>query len=253
MDDIGDRLEDIIDATARAPSGGTTATPAFCYSHTDLAKFMDGLARGDVFTAGSQDVNNRFVASPLLYGSGRSLPVPDLADRPAADGRRQPGRLARQRAHRAEDQDRMHEIVKRGGRVLVIDPRRTETAAQFERLAIGPDGDAFLLLSLLHVLFGESLEDRARLARQATGGGWLELLAARSAPRRRSPHRDRSGDVRTLARDLAAARAQRSTVATASALAKRHADIVSARRRQPGGGQPGPRRRRDVRQLWFPR
>lgn len=30
------------------------------------------------FTAGSQDVNNRFVASQLLYGSPLALPVPDV-------------------------------------------------------------------------------------------------------------------------------------------------------------------------------
>ena len=58
--------------------------------------------------------------------------------------------------------DRMHDIVKRGGRVVVINPRKTETAAQFEWLGIVPDADAYLLLSLLHVLFAEKLADRDR-------------------------------------------------------------------------------------------
>jgi hypothetical protein len=40
---------------------------------------MAGLGlRSHLFTAGSQDVNNRFVASQLLYGSPLALPVPDV-------------------------------------------------------------------------------------------------------------------------------------------------------------------------------
>ena len=56
--------------------------------------------------------------------------------------------------------DRMHDIVKRGGRVVVVDPRKTETAAQFEWLGIVPDGDAYFLLSLLQVMFADGLVDR---------------------------------------------------------------------------------------------
>ena len=70
--------------------------------------------------------------------------------------------------------DRMHDIVKRGGRVVVIDPRRTETAAQFEWLGIVPDSDAYFLLSLLQVMFAEGLVDRARVESQADGLDWLE-------------------------------------------------------------------------------
>ena len=38
--------------------------------------------------------------------------------------------------------DRMHDIVKRGGRVLVVDPRKTETAAVYGRVgtSIGENG-----------------------------------------------------------------------------------------------------------------
>jgi anaerobic selenocysteine-containing dehydrogenase len=43
--------------------------------------------------------------------------------------------------------DQMHDIVKRGGRVVVVDPRKTETAAQFDWLGIVPDSDAYFLLA----------------------------------------------------------------------------------------------------------
>ena len=146
-----------------------------------------------VFTAGSQDVNNRFVASQLLYGSPLALPVPDVlrtdllvvigANPIVSHG----SVLTVPRI-----KDRMHDIVKRGGRVLVIDPRKTETAAQFEWLGIVPDGDAYLLLSLLHVLFGENLADRARLARQADGVALAGTVGQAVQPRgHRAAHRHR--------------------------------------------------------------
>jgi anaerobic selenocysteine-containing dehydrogenase len=55
---------------------------------------------------------------------------------------------------------RLRDIVKRGGTVVVVDPRRTETAKSAStHVAIRPGGDAFLLLGMLHVLFAEGLTD----------------------------------------------------------------------------------------------
>ena len=84
-----------------------------------------------------------------------------------------------------------------------IDPRKTETAAQFDRLGIVPDGDAYLLLSLLQVMFDENLVDRARLARQADGGVWLEQLARPFSPDLTAARTGIEQEtVRSLARDL---------------------------------------------------
>jgi anaerobic selenocysteine-containing dehydrogenase len=186
MTDIAERLSDIHRRHGAGAIGWYYGNPgAFSYSHTlSLSMLMAGLGpRLHVFTAGSQDVNNRFVASQLLYGSPLALPIPDVlrtdllviigANPIVSHG----SVLTVPRI-----KDRMHDIVKRGGRVLVIDPRKTETAAQFEWLGIIPDGDAYLLLSLLRVLFGENLVDRARLARQAQGVVWLEQLARPFSP-----------------------------------------------------------------------
>ncbi|HJT90622.1 MAG TPA: molybdopterin-dependent oxidoreductase, partial [Mycobacterium sp.] len=208
MTDIAGRLAGIHRKHGSGAIGWYYGNPgAFSYSHTlSLSMFMAGFGpRLHVFTAGSQDVNNRFVASQLLYGSPLALPIPDVlrtdllvvigANPVVSHG----SVLTVPRI-----KDRMHDIVKRGGRVLVIDPRKTETAAQFEWLGIIPDGDAFLLLSLLHVLFGENLVDRARLARQADGGVWLEQLARPFSPEATEPHTGIDpGTVWSLARDLA--------------------------------------------------
>ena len=67
------------------------------------------------------------------------------------------------------------------GRVVVVDPRRSETARAFEHLAIDPDGDAWLLLSMLEVIFAEGLDDRDAIERQARG------IAALATTGRRVP------------------------------------------------------------------
>ncbi len=228
MTDIAARLAAIHRRDGSGAIGWYFGNPgAFSYSHTlSLAAMMVGLGLGlspiagnnrarrrmHVFTAGSQDVNNRFVASQLLYGTPLALPVPDVlrtdllvvigANPVVSHG----SILTLPRI-----KDRMHDIVKRGGRVLVIDPRRTETAAQFEWLGIVPDGDAHLLLSLLQVLFGENLVDRRQLAQQARGAGWLEELSRPFTPEATQPHTGIEPEtVRALARDLA--RTPRATV-----------------------------------------
>ena len=144
------------------------------------------------------------MASQLLYGSPLSLPVPDV---PRTDFLVVIGAnpivshgsvLTLPRI-----KDRMHDVVKRGGRVLVIDPRKTETAAQFEWLGIVPDGDAYLLLSLLAVMFAEGLADRRHIQRQADGLDWLEALAAPFTPESTEARTGIPPDtVRALARDL---------------------------------------------------
>ena len=157
MADIAARLGKVLDAHGSGAVGWYFGNPgAFSYSHLMwVGMFVAGLGQGaHMFTASSQDINNRLVASQLLYGVPTSLPIPDVlrtdllvvigANPVVSHG----SVLTVPRI-----KDHMHAIVKRGGRVLVIDPRRTETAAQFEWLGIVPDGDAFLLLSLLQVMF----------------------------------------------------------------------------------------------------
>jgi anaerobic selenocysteine-containing dehydrogenase len=100
--------------------------------------------------------------------------------------------------------DRMHDIVKRGGRVVVVDPRKTETATQFEWLGIVPDSDAYFLLSQLHVMFADGLFDRPCDESQAEGLDWLERQSAPFTPEATARLTGVEPDTaRALARDLA--------------------------------------------------
>ncbi|MFZ7112065.1 MAG: molybdopterin-containing oxidoreductase family protein [Desulfatiglandales bacterium] len=52
-------------------------------------------------------------------------------------------------------------LKKRGGKLVVVDPRATETAAKADvHLAVMPGRDEILILNILHVLFQEGLWDR---------------------------------------------------------------------------------------------
>ena len=53
---------------------------------------------------------------------------------------------------------RIRAVRERGGTVVVVDPRRSETARLAdEHVAVRPGGDPFLLLGMLHVLFADGL------------------------------------------------------------------------------------------------
>src|SRR4051794_25490366 len=182
--DIGTRLRDVRQEHGARSIGWYMGNPgAFSYSHTLWVKgFLDGLGSPHLYTAGSQDVNNRFAASALLYGSPLVVPIPDLPRTRfllmlGANPLVSHGSVLT--APRIREQ--LNAIVERGGRVVVVDPRRSETARRFEHVPIRPDADAWLLLSLLQVVFAEGLADRA-LARMAAGAERLEELVAPHAP-----------------------------------------------------------------------
>jgi len=66
---------------------------------------------------------------------------------------------------------RLRQAKKRGVPVIVIDPRRTETAKQLgtQWLPVRPGTDSALMLALLHVLVDEGLTDEPFIAAHATG------------------------------------------------------------------------------------
>ena len=209
LDDIAARLSVILARHGGGSMGQYIGNPAaFGYS-TALwpGLFMARIGSRHLYSAGSQDINSRFVASKLLYGANSQLPFPDL---PRTDFMLMLGAnplVSRGSAVRAPRiKDDLTAIVRRGGRVVVIDPRRTETARAHEHVAIKPDSDAWLLLSMLQVIFADDLQDSAAIARQSTGAQVLRNLCAPFAPELTATRTGLcAAAVRTLARDFATA------------------------------------------------
>ncbi|MGP4057502.1 molybdopterin-containing oxidoreductase family protein [Mycobacterium sp. 4D054] len=208
LTDITARLSTVLHDRGPGAVGWYMGNPgAFSYSHVlSILAFVKGLGAGTHFyTASSQDTNSRLRASQLLYGTPTSVPIPDLArtDLLVVMGAN-PVVSHGSFLTAPRIRDRMHDIIRRGGRVVVIDPRKTETAAQFEWCGIVPDTDALLLLSLLHVMFAEGLAHTCEINARADGLDWLRGQVRPFAPEATAAHTGIDPEVvRGLARDLA--------------------------------------------------
>ena len=158
------------------------------------------------YSATSVDQLPAQLVAYLMYGHQLLLPVPDI-DRTdlflvlGANPMASNGSLMTVPDFPA----RLRELKARGGRMVVVDPRRTETAkAAHEHHFVRPGSDAFVLLAMLHVLFAEGL---------TTPPAYVDGVdAVRAAVEPFTPERAETAsgiaadDVRRLARELAAAR-----------------------------------------------
>ncbi len=113
---------------------------------------LQSLGTKNLFSASTVDQMPRHVSSGLMYGNPGAMAIPDL-DRTdyllvlGADPYESNGSLCT-----APDfPGRMAAISERGGRVVLVDPRRSRSAqAADEHLAIRPGTDAMWLCALLH-------------------------------------------------------------------------------------------------------
>ena len=210
LDEAGARIADIQRRHGRHSVGVYLGNPNV-HSYSSILAiplFSRALGTRARFSATSVDQLPQMLAAQQMFGHQLLLPVPDVdrtqfflmlgANPLASNGSLMtaPGIGARLKALRA-----------RGGTLVVVDPRRTETAAiSHQHLAIRPGGDAFLLLGMLHVLFAEGLARLRHLEAFAVGLDELRLAVAPFAPERVAARTGLdAGSIRTLARDFAAA------------------------------------------------
>jgi anaerobic selenocysteine-containing dehydrogenase len=164
------------------------------------------LGTRNVFTASTLDQMPKQVAQGYLFGNPFAFTVPDL-DRTdhlviiGANPLVSNGSLATA----ADFGGKLKALRRRGGRLTVIDPSRTRTAALADKhLAPRPGTDAALMFALVHVLFDEGLV-AAELS-GVTGVETVRELAAGFAPETVETHCGVSAqDIRELARELAGA------------------------------------------------
>ncbi len=165
------------------------------------------LGTGNRFSASTVDQRPKELSAGLMFGSV-AVPVPDL-DRTdfllmlGANPHASNGSLCT-----APDfPGRLDRIQERGGRIVVVDPRRSETAARADRhLAIRPGTDAHLLAAVAGVLIAEGRATPGRLVEHTNGLDGLTAALAPYTPEAVAPVCGVSaGEIRTLAHDLAAA------------------------------------------------
>ena len=113
---------------------------------------------------------------------------------------------------------RLRAIRERGGKVVVVDPRRTRTADEAdEHHFIRPGTDALLLAALACTLVEEGLDDPGALAEHLNGLDEVRTLVRDFTPEAVAGRAASGGEIRRMARELAAPSAPRSTRASAPA------------------------------------
>jgi anaerobic selenocysteine-containing dehydrogenase len=162
------------------------------------------LGTRNLYSATSLDQLPHMLAALQMFGNQLLMPVPDvdrtdlficLGANPLASN----GSIMTAPGIRS----RLGAIRDRGGKVIVLDPRRTETAERADlHLFIRPGTDAVLLLAMIGELFATQQVRLGRLS--ATGVEELGSLAAPWTPERAAPITGIAADqIRELARLLA--------------------------------------------------
>lgn len=128
--------------------------------------FMRALGSRNVYYAGTQDCANKFAGAQLVYGSPVVHAVPDFArTRLAVVLGSNPYVSQSSFVHLEGGGPAVFGgIIERGGDVVWVDPRRTESASKWgHHLAIRPGTDAWLLLALIGLLADDAPRERARI------------------------------------------------------------------------------------------
>jgi anaerobic selenocysteine-containing dehydrogenase len=158
---VDERLRGVLDAGGRDAVAVYIGNPA-AHAFSSLVygrPVFKALGTKNIFSASTVDQMPKQVSSGLMFGGGLSVPVPDvdrtdyllvLGANPLASN----GSLMTAPDMRG----RLRALRERGGRVVVVDPRRSRTAEESdEHLFIRPGTDALLLFALVHVLDAEGL------------------------------------------------------------------------------------------------
>lgn len=172
------------------------------------AMFIQALGSQRIFSGATVDQFPKNLSSRVLYGDAWLFPIPDL-DRTdfflclGANPVVSQGSLM----SAPDMRSRLRALRARGARVVVVDPRRTETAELADRhVFIRPGSDAFLLLAIVHTLFAEGLVRPGRLAEFTDGIADLGRTADEFPPEAVAAITGIAAEeIRRLARELAAA------------------------------------------------
>jgi anaerobic selenocysteine-containing dehydrogenase len=157
------------------------------------------------YSPGTVDQWPKNLSSHLMYGGWWTFPVPDIertdllivmGANPAAS---QGSLLA------APDVMGIIEGIRKRGKVIVVDPVRTATAARADEwLPITPGTDAALLLAVVHTLFAEDLVSLGDIAEHVDGVQRMREVTVDWSPERVASVTGIEADrIRTLARELA--------------------------------------------------
>jgi len=207
LDEIGGKLNGLVELHGPDSVAFCTGSGAPPYNFAGMMMMnalVDGLGTRSVYGAGSQDCNNKFVVFQHMYGSPFRLTYPDLEHASlfiAIGANPLVSQMTFIQAPRVVRQ--LRAIEARGGRVVFVNPRFTESArAVGEQVFIRPDTDVFFLLAFLRELIRSDGVDRERVRRHMAGFAQLTQVCEPWPPERAEAV---TGVPARTVRDLAAA------------------------------------------------
>lgn len=169
--------------------------------------FLESIGSPNLFASHSVDVNNKLHASTEIFGRSMVHPIPDmeyteflmiLGSNPVVS--------QMSVIHLPNPVAKLKAIEARGGRVVLVDPRRTETAQHLgQHVFIRPGTDVYLLLGLLHTIVGRPGFDPTAAYTHADGVDQLVAAARAWSPEVVAPI---TGIDAAVIRELACAYAQ---------------------------------------------
>src|SRR3954468_2425940 len=170
--------------------------------------WLKALGSKNIYSASTVDQMPKQLASGLMFGTMLGVPIPDidhtdhmlmLGANPLASN----GSL-----FTAPDmRGRLRRLRERGGKVVVVDPRRSRTAeVSDEHHFIRPGTDAHLLLAMVNVLFADGLVDTGDVAQHLNGVEEVEACARAFTPEvAEAATGIPAAETRRMAHELAAA------------------------------------------------
>ncbi|WP_280411044.1 molybdopterin oxidoreductase family protein [Nocardia asiatica] len=209
FEEIGRRLRKIRREHGHSAIGMYLGNPAAHSSSVLYAVLLRSvLLTRNFFSASSIDQFPQEFVAWRMFGSNVLMPVTDIdrTDRLVILGAN-PAVSNGSVTTMPNAKQRIRDVRRRGGKVVVIDPRRTETARLADQhVAVTPGGDVYLLLAMLHVLVAEDLCDEAAIRRSSTGWEQLRELVAEASPEHMAVYAGVDAEtIRGLAREHAAA------------------------------------------------
>ncbi|HRH46336.1 MAG TPA: molybdopterin-dependent oxidoreductase, partial [Pyrinomonadaceae bacterium] len=169
-------------------------------------ELLKSLKTKNNYSATSVDQLPHHFASQMMFGHPFLIPIPDidhtnyfliLGANPLASN----GSLMTS----PDIINRLESIKKRGGKIILIDPRKTETArVASEHFFIKPATDAYLLLAIINTLFVENLVNLRRLTDFTDGVETLREISYEWTPEKAEEITGIAADeIRRLTREFA--------------------------------------------------
>ena len=196
---IGAKVRQLIDDHGPNSIGMYVGTAAgFSLLHPIFAQgFMEGIGSRNIFSSATQDCSSKFAAASAVYGFPFTQPMPDL-DRTECliivGGNPVVSKWSFGQV--PNPTQTLKAIGKRGGRVIVVDPRRTETAkVATDFIAIRPATDLWFYLAFAHEVCAREAWDPQRVDRHIAGFDAFQSAVAPYTPERCAAHTGISADA----------------------------------------------------------